>query len=146
AEETICNYAASFMAKEAGGTVRAKIAAVKNLVTSKGFGWRGGIRLREVLNEVERAAPASSFRPERMPLHLLHDELDNTGRNTFNSCIVACANSVFYGQLRLSEVLSQSSLPSKYNNLKLPLVRDLTIPHASDKKTLAKLHPPCTKT
>ncbi|KAJ3848084.1 hypothetical protein EV368DRAFT_49986, partial [Lentinula lateritia] len=69
-----------------------------------------------VLNRVERAAPASSFRPERMPvkvewLHLLHDKLDNAGQNTFNSCIVACANSVFYGQLRLGEVLSQSLLP-----------------------------------
>ncbi|KAJ3846740.1 hypothetical protein EV368DRAFT_88587 [Lentinula lateritia] len=84
AEETICNYAASFMTKEAGGTVRAKIAAVKNLVTSKGFGWRGGIQLREGLNGVERAAPASSFRPERTPvkvewLYLLHNELDNAG-------------------------------------------------------------------
>ncbi|KAJ3810218.1 hypothetical protein F5876DRAFT_24760, partial [Lentinula aff. lateritia] len=67
-EVTLCNYAASFMGKEAGGTVRAKLTAVKSLVTTKGFGWHGGFRLREVLNGVERAAPASSFRPERVPV------------------------------------------------------------------------------
>ncbi|KAJ3846948.1 hypothetical protein EV368DRAFT_88306 [Lentinula lateritia] len=55
------------MGKEAGSTVRAKIAAVKNLVTSKGFGWHGRNRLRGVLS-IERAAPASSFRPERVTM------------------------------------------------------------------------------
>ncbi|KAJ3898096.1 hypothetical protein F5879DRAFT_773176, partial [Lentinula edodes] len=67
-EEILCNYAVSFMGKEAGGTVRAKITAVKNLVTTKGFGWHGGICLCGVLNGVEQAAPASSFRPEREPV------------------------------------------------------------------------------
>ncbi|KAJ3887744.1 hypothetical protein GG344DRAFT_20929, partial [Lentinula edodes] len=150
-EAILCNYAASFMGREAGGTVRAKIAAIKNLVTTKGFGWRGGIRLREVLNGVERAAPASSFRPEREPvkvewLNLLHDDLDNNGHNVFNSCAIACADTVFYGQLRLGEVLSQSFLPSNYDESKLPLVRDLNVPHPSDNITSAKLRLPCTKT
>ncbi|KAJ3803885.1 hypothetical protein F5876DRAFT_71086 [Lentinula aff. lateritia] len=55
------------MGKEAGSTIRAKIAAVKNLVTSKGFGWHGRNRLRGVLS-IERATPASSFRPERVTM------------------------------------------------------------------------------
>ncbi|KAJ4466813.1 hypothetical protein C8R41DRAFT_732804, partial [Lentinula lateritia] len=65
-EMTLCNYAASFIGKEAGGTVRAKLAAVKNLVLHNG--WRSGSRLCEVLNGVEKAAPASSLRPERDPV------------------------------------------------------------------------------
>ncbi|KAJ3858199.1 hypothetical protein EV359DRAFT_5047, partial [Lentinula novae-zelandiae] len=150
-ETTLCNYAASFLGKGAGGTVRAKIAAVKNLVTSKGNGWRGGTRLREVLNGIERAAPPSSFRPEREPvkvdwLDLLHDELDKSGHTALNSCIVACADVVFYGQLRLGEVLSHSSIPTNYNSSKLPLVGDLTVPAKTDHSTSAKLRLPCTKT
>ncbi|KAJ3911279.1 hypothetical protein F5877DRAFT_3878, partial [Lentinula edodes] len=150
-ETTLCNYAASFIGKEAGGTVRAKLAAVKNLVISKGNGWRGGFRLREVLNGVERAAPASSFRPERDPvkdtwLDLLHDEIDNTGRDGFNTCITACADTVFYGQLRLGEVLSNSTLVSKYTSSKLPLLSDLSITTTPNDKSSAKLQLPCTKT
>ncbi|KAJ3846739.1 hypothetical protein EV368DRAFT_20631, partial [Lentinula lateritia] len=150
-ETTLCNYAASFLGKEAGGTVRAKIAAVKNLVTSKGHGWRGGSCLRKVLSGIERAAPPSSFRPEREPvkvdwLDLLHDELDKSGHTALNSCIVACADAVFYGQLRLGEVLSHSSILANYDRSKLPLVSDLTIPAKTDRSTSAKLRLPCTKT
>ncbi|KAJ3858575.1 hypothetical protein EV359DRAFT_26338, partial [Lentinula novae-zelandiae] len=150
-ETTLCNYAASFMGREAGGTVRAKLAAVKNLVTTKGNGWRGGFRLREVLNGVEREAPPSSFRQERDPvkqewLNLLHDELAKVGRNEFNSCVVACADTLFYGQLRLGEVLPTSPLTSKYINSKLPLLSDLSITATPNDKSSAKLRLPCTKT
>ncbi|KAJ3803978.1 hypothetical protein F5876DRAFT_739, partial [Lentinula aff. lateritia] len=150
-ETTLCNYAASFIGKEAGGTVRAKLAAVKNLVIAKDNGWRGGSKLREVLNGVEKAAPASSFRPERDPvkdkwLDLLHDEMDNSGHNAFNSCVIACADTVFYGQLRLGEVLSNSSLKSKYKSSKLPLLSDLSISNTPSDKSSAKLKLPCTKT
>ncbi|KAJ3859841.1 hypothetical protein EV359DRAFT_2400, partial [Lentinula novae-zelandiae] len=150
-ETTLCNYTASFLGKEAGGTVRAKIAAMKNLVTSKGHGWRGGLRLRKVLNGIRRAAPPSSFHPEREPvkvdwLDLLHDELDKSGHTALNSCIVACVDMVFYGQLRLGEVLSHSSIPANYDSLKLPLVSDLTVPAKTDRSMLAKLRLPCTKT
>ncbi|KAJ3917968.1 hypothetical protein F5877DRAFT_26652, partial [Lentinula edodes] len=150
-EMTLCNYAASFIGKEAGGTVRAKLAAVKHLVISKGNGWRGGIRLRKVLNGVERAAPPSSFRPEHEPvkdtwLDLLHDETDNTGRDAFNTCITACADTAFYGQLRLGEVLSNSPLVSKYVGSHLPLLSDLSITTTPNDKSSAKLRLPCTKT
>ncbi|KAJ3859720.1 hypothetical protein EV359DRAFT_21460, partial [Lentinula novae-zelandiae] len=150
-ETTLCNYAASFMGKEAGGTVRAKVAAVKNLVTTKGNGWKGGSKLREVLNGVERQAPPSSFRRECEPvkeewLNLLHDEMDQVRRNSFNSCVVACADAVFYGQLRLGEVLPTSSLTSKYTSAKLPLLSDLSITTTPSDKSSAKLRLPCTKT
>ncbi|KAJ4470042.1 hypothetical protein C8R41DRAFT_777611 [Lentinula lateritia] len=150
-ETTLCNYAASFIGKEAGGTVRAKLAAVKNLVIAKDNGWRGGSKLCEVLNGVEKAAPASFFHPERDPvkdkwLDLLHDEMDNSGHNAFNSCIIACADTLFYGQLRLGEVLSNSSLKSKYKSSKLPLLSDLSISNTPSNKSSAKLKLPCTKT
>ncbi|KAJ3871046.1 hypothetical protein F5051DRAFT_434168 [Lentinula edodes] len=129
----------------------AKLAAVKNLVTTKGNGWRGGSKLREVLNGVEKQAPPSSFRPERDPvkedwLNLLHDEMDQVGRDAFNSCVIACADTLFYGQLRLGEVLPASSLISKYMSSKLPLLSDLSITPSPKDKSSAKLRLPCTKT
>lgn len=150
-ETTLCNYAASFMGKEAGGTVRAKLAAVKNLVSTKGHGWRGGTHLREVLNGVERAAPPSSFRPEREPvkvewLNLLHDELDVSGRTPLNSCVIACADTVFYGQLRLGEVLPHLSLAPNSKSAKFPLVSNLNLLARTDQSGSAKLRLPCTKT
>ncbi|KAJ3805718.1 hypothetical protein F5876DRAFT_81464 [Lentinula aff. lateritia] len=137
--------------KEAGGTVRAKIAALKNLVTSKGHGWRGGSHLREVLSGIERAAPPSSFRPEQEPmkvdwLDLLHNKLDKSGHTALNSCIVACVDAIFYGQLRLGEVLLHTSILANYDSSKLPLVSNLTIPAKTDRSTSAKLRLPCTKT
>ncbi|KAJ3859815.1 hypothetical protein EV359DRAFT_17142, partial [Lentinula novae-zelandiae] len=129
----------------------AKLAAVENLVISKGNGWRGGFRLHEVLNGVQRAAHASSFRPECDPvkdtwLNLLHDKIDNTGCDAFNTCITACADTVFYGQLRLGELLSNSSLVSKYTGSKLPLLSNLSITTTPNDKSSAKLQLPCTKT
>lgn len=79
-------------------------------------------------------------------LNLLHNDLDNTGQGAFNSCVTVCADLVFYGQLRLGEVLLHSPLTTNYNSSKLPLVRDLNIPHISDHKSSAKLRLPCTKT
>lgn len=139
------------MGKEAGGTVRAKIAAVKNLVSAKGHGWHGSSRLHEVLNGVERATPLSSFCPEREPvkvewLNMLHDKLNASGRTPLNSCVIACADAVFYGQLRLGEVLPQSSLVSNYMASKFPLVSDLSIPDRFGQGHLGKLCLPCTKT
>ncbi|KAJ3859122.1 hypothetical protein EV359DRAFT_86783 [Lentinula novae-zelandiae] len=150
-ETTLCNYSASFMGKEAGGTVRAKIAVVKNLVSAKGHGWHGGSRLREVLNGVERAAPPSSFCPEREPvkvewLNMLHDELNASGRTPLNSCVIACADAVFYGQLRLGEVLPQSALVSNYMASQFPLVSDLSIPDKFGQNHSGKLRLPCMKT
>ncbi|KAJ4470322.1 hypothetical protein C8J55DRAFT_436280 [Lentinula edodes] len=141
----------SWGGKEAGGTVRAKLAAVKNLVSTKGHGWRGGARLREVLNGVERAAPPSSFRPEREPvkvewLNLLHDNLEASGRTPLNSCAIACADAVFYGQLRLGEVLPHSPLAPNYKSAKFPLVSNLNLPARTDREESAKLRLPCTKT
>ncbi|KAH7872205.1 uncharacterized protein C8R40DRAFT_1071976 [Lentinula edodes] len=145
-EETLCNYAASFMSREAGSTVRAKLAAVKNPSHDQGLwlAWwhsvaRGAQWCRKSHSHLVLPVKAEW-------LNLLHDDLDNTGQGAFNSCVTACADLVFYGQLRLGEVLSHSPLTTNYNSSKLLLVRDLNIPHISDHKSSAKLRLPCTKT
>ncbi|KAJ3859263.1 hypothetical protein EV359DRAFT_86610 [Lentinula novae-zelandiae] len=64
-EETLCNYAASFMGREAGGTVRAKLTAVENPSHDQGL-WVAWWHL--------------VARVKVEWLNLLHDDLDNTGR------------------------------------------------------------------
>ncbi|KAK7441518.1 hypothetical protein VKT23_016508 [Stygiomarasmius scandens] len=79
-ETTLAAFAASFRGQLAGGTVRAKISAVKAWHVSKGHQWHSGDMLRKVLTGVKRQAPPSSFHPERPGVSvemnkLLHDEL-----------------------------------------------------------------------
>ncbi|THU89193.1 hypothetical protein K435DRAFT_617904, partial [Dendrothele bispora CBS 962.96] len=64
-ESTLLEYAATFAGRLAGGTVRAKVSAIKTWHTSHGHPWKGGDLLRKVLTGVERKAPMSSRRPER---------------------------------------------------------------------------------
>ncbi|THV04474.1 hypothetical protein K435DRAFT_592369, partial [Dendrothele bispora CBS 962.96] len=62
-ESTLLEYAATFTGRLVGGTVRAKISAIKTWHTS--HCWKGGDLLCKVLTKVERKAPMSSRRPER---------------------------------------------------------------------------------
>ncbi|KAE9390006.1 hypothetical protein BT96DRAFT_1066164 [Gymnopus androsaceus JB14] len=71
-ENTLCNFAASFAGKLAGGTAKAKVSAVKSWVQRRGLIWEGGNNLRNVLNGVKRKAPASSFRDQRPPVKKEH--------------------------------------------------------------------------
>ncbi|KAE9383897.1 hypothetical protein BT96DRAFT_1008665 [Gymnopus androsaceus JB14] len=45
-EATLCNFAASFAGKIAGGTAKAKLSAVKSWVQRKGLLWNGRDNLR----------------------------------------------------------------------------------------------------
>lgn len=129
-ETTLCNYAATFAGRTAGGTARAHISAIKSWTLHKGHHWLGGERLNSVLNGVERRAPPSSFRPPRAPVkesHLfhLHTDLNLDGNNGKDAAIAAAADLMFFGQLRAGEVLPDSSITSLYDSCKHPRVSDL---------------------
>ncbi|KAE9382663.1 hypothetical protein BT96DRAFT_1049377 [Gymnopus androsaceus JB14] len=147
-ENTLCNFAALFAGKLAGGTAKAKVSAVKSWVQRRGLTWEGGNNLRNVLNGVERRAPASSFRDQRPPVkkeHLstLFDELDLSGSCGLDHAMAAVSTGCFYGQLRGGEILPQSSDPADFNPSELPTVKDLKAPNENGDR---KLKLPKTKT
>jgi len=147
-EATLCNYAASFAGKLAGGTTKAKLSAVKGWVQRRGLAWEGGANLRNVLNGVERKAPPSSFREQRPPvkrehLSILFNELDLSGSSGLDHAMAAASAGCFYGQLRGGEILPISSNPTDYNPSNLPTVKDL---RAANENGDRKLRLPKTKT
>lgn len=147
-ETVLCNYAATFAGRTAGGTARSHMSAIKSWTLHKGHPWLGGKRLNSVLNGVERRAPPSSFRPPRAPvkesyLFHLHTDLNINGNDGKDAAIIAAADLMFYGQLRTGEVLPDSDSIAQYNPLKHPRVSDLGQPN---KQGTRSLFLPSTKT
>ncbi|KAF5372848.1 hypothetical protein D9758_001476 [Tetrapyrgos nigripes] len=64
-EAILCEFAASFLGRRAGGTVKAKLSALKTWHLNLGFKWNGADLLRRALTGIDRQSPASSHRPER---------------------------------------------------------------------------------
>ncbi|KAE9396941.1 hypothetical protein BT96DRAFT_941271 [Gymnopus androsaceus JB14] len=128
---TLCNFAASFAGKLAGGTAKAKVSAVKGWVQRRGLAWEGGNNLRN--------------RPPVKKEHLstLFDELDLTGSCGLDHAMAAVSAGCFYGQLRGGEILPQSSNPADFNPSHLPTVKDLKAPNENSDR---KLRLPKTKT
>lgn len=132
----------NFNSRLMGGTVRAKISAVKGWVTKEGFHWKGGHILLKALTGVERKAPPSSFREERDPvkenhLRVLHEGLNLSGRSGFDHAISTAAKTLFTGQLRAGEILTTSPNTNEYDHSSLPLVKDyLEPPKTIDNGTL----------
>ncbi|KAE9392967.1 hypothetical protein BT96DRAFT_944231 [Gymnopus androsaceus JB14] len=148
-EAMLCNFAASFAGKLAGGMAKAKVSVVKGWVQRRGLIGEGGNNLQNVLNGVECKAPASSFRDQRPPMkkeHLstLSDELDLSGScGGIDHAMAAVSVGCFYGQLRGGEILPQSSDPADFNPSVLPTVKDLKAPNKNGDR---KLRLPKTKT
>ncbi|KAE9403371.1 hypothetical protein BT96DRAFT_990411 [Gymnopus androsaceus JB14] len=127
---TLCNFAASFAGKLAGGTTKAKLSTVKSWVQKRGLAWNGQDNLRNMLNGIKHRAPSSSFRDQRPPikkehLSILFDKLDLTGTCGINHAIAAASTGCFYGQLRGSKILLLSSDTNDYNPNSLPTIKDL---------------------
>ncbi|THU94003.1 hypothetical protein K435DRAFT_669175, partial [Dendrothele bispora CBS 962.96] len=107
-EATLLEYAATFSGRLAGGTVRAKISALKTWHTSHGHAWQGGDLLRKVLTGVERKAPASSHRPERPGvsegmMNILHSAFSHSNRGLHHASNTG-SKVAFLGQMRLGEL------------------------------------------
>ncbi|KAF9064393.1 hypothetical protein BDP27DRAFT_1425865 [Rhodocollybia butyracea] len=121
-EWVLCEYAASFAGSVAGGTARGYLSAVKSWHIRKGAGWMGGKNLGDMLQGIERQAPASSRREERLPakeayiVHL-HNDLDLSGRNRLHLCVAAHAKAMWLGQMRASESLPISPNITKVSSI-----------------------------
>ncbi|THV00695.1 hypothetical protein K435DRAFT_656730 [Dendrothele bispora CBS 962.96] len=151
-ETTLAEYAASYRGKLAGGTVRAKMGALKQWHLTRGFQWNGRELLQKVLTGVERQAPLSSHRPERpgvsesMMKHL-HAALSKSDRGE-DLATLAGGKLGMLGQLRMGEILPTNSDPSLFDCTKFPRVMDVTeLPSLPDQKYGAlDLSLPSTKT
>lgn len=120
-EWVLCEYAATFAGKFAGGTAKSHLSAIKGWTIRRGHAYRGGENLRRMLIGVERKAPLSSRRKERPPvkeehLHLLHKDLDLSGKEDgLDVCTIAAANTLFYGQIRSGKLLPSSPFVEKFD-------------------------------
>ncbi|KAE9400516.1 hypothetical protein BT96DRAFT_819072 [Gymnopus androsaceus JB14] len=140
-EATLCNYAALFAGKLAGGTTRAKLSAVKSWVQRRGLVWNGRDSLRNVLSGVERRAPSSSFREQRPPvkkehLSILFDELDLSDACGLDRALAAASAGCFYSQLRGGEIFPPSADPNDYDSSSFPTVKDLRPPNKNGDRKL----------
>jgi hypothetical protein len=140
-EWLLCEYAASFAGCVAGGTAQGYISAVRGWHTRKGVVWNGGKNLRDMLRGVERQAPPSSRREERLPvkeefIEHLHHDLDLSGRNGLHACVVAHAKMLWSGQMRAGEPLPTSPDISKFSPLDHPTVAHLSQRNSKGSRTL----------
>ncbi|KAJ7366283.1 hypothetical protein DFH08DRAFT_679712, partial [Mycena albidolilacea] len=114
-EELLCCFAVSRAGEIAGGTARGAVTAVKAEHIRRGIPWKGGLRLRYTLRDVENLTPESSKREERPPvtedmINILKAELDLGDPK--DAAVFAVACSACWGRIRLSEMLSDTQ--SKY--------------------------------
>lgn len=140
-EWLLCEYAASFAGSVAGGTAQGYLSAVKSWHIRKGAGWKGGKNLRDMLQGVERQAPASSRREERLPVKEsyithLHNDLDLSGRNGLHLCVAAHAKAMWSGQMRAGEPLPTSPDIAKFSPLDNPMVACLGAPNENGSRPL----------
>ncbi|KAG0692929.1 hypothetical protein DFH29DRAFT_985628 [Suillus ampliporus] len=110
-EWPICAFAAHRAGSCSGSAIANDVAGLHAWHIANGFPWLGGTCLKYVLHSAVRLTPDSSKRPPRPPvtsemLNSLHSSLDASV--SLRACILACANSVFWGQGRLGEFLSTS--------------------------------------
>jgi len=146
-EEVLCAFALSFQGRVAGATVRGKISNLKKWHEFEGAVWHGGLKLRTVLDFVEKCTPATSRKDLRKEittdmLQLLINELDlAVGQD---AAVFAVALTAFYGQLRLGEILSTHQDRTHKRANAIPAVKHLTPP--SSARTTATLLLPSTKT
>ncbi|KIK33278.1 hypothetical protein CY34DRAFT_99884 [Suillus luteus UH-Slu-Lm8-n1] len=124
-EWLICAFAAHHAGSCSGSAVSNDVAG-SSLYTSlrawhiaNGFTWLGGTRLKYVLRSAVRLTPDASKRPPRPPvssemLDILHASLDSS--LPLHACVLACADSAFWGQCCLGEFLpiSQSRFTPKF--------------------------------
>ncbi|EEB94892.1 hypothetical protein MPER_06223, partial [Moniliophthora perniciosa FA553] len=118
-----------FMGKQSGGAARAQMAFLKKIFISEDWVWPDNGKFKHILKGIDRAAPPSSRRAKRPPvligmLEELHTDLDKSSGE--DACILAAADTGFYGQIRLGEILSEASYPSNYNATTLPVIHDLS--------------------
>lgn len=108
-EPVLCAYAASMAGSLAGGTARSRLGGLRFWHEQHAFRWAGSPRLKRILKGVDQCAPPESHRDQRPPVtEAMLDEalrvLD--AARPFDVCVAAAALVMFWGQLRIGELLS----------------------------------------
>jgi hypothetical protein len=107
----LCAFAAHHAGTCSGSAIANDIFSLCAWHISNGAPWLGGTRLKYVLCLAEHLTPDSSRCPPRHPvtsemLNILHASLDVS--TPLHACVLACADSVFWGQGRLGKFLPTS--------------------------------------
>ncbi|KAL0062943.1 hypothetical protein AAF712_010164 [Marasmius tenuissimus] len=135
-EAVLIMYISDTMAEKVSEqTARRHMSLLKEHCEDAGLGWKGGNELEQAL--VGSMVKPSSFRPQQEPvmedmLDAIFQDLDledesGKGSDPLNTCVFAALTSVFYGQARLDEILTESSNPDAYNHCRHPVSMDLTL-------------------
>lgn len=113
-EFVLCAFAASSVRRHSVSTPRNRLAALKAWHVIHDMEWKGGLRLRYVLNGVHNLSPGSSRSSPRLPV-TASMILQLVQRLDLNSpvdvAIAACAVTAFWGQCRLGELLAPNLSP-----------------------------------
>lgn len=113
-EELLCAFIAS-QRNRAPSTLKNYISGLRAWHITNGVHWEGSTRLQYVREGMSNmSAAVLKSRPPRPPitremLNTLH--LSLTGGSYEDICILACADTAFWGQCRLGELLLQSDGP-----------------------------------
>lgn len=127
-EHVLAGFAAHWKGRRAGGTVRGYLSAIHGWHVENGEPWFGGEKLRRVLMGVEKATPASSKQGQRRPvtdtnLKALTDSLSRT--DGFDACVRMIACVAFFSQLRLGEILPNSTNTEEFDSNRWPTYNDI---------------------
>ncbi|KAF5366616.1 hypothetical protein D9758_009006 [Tetrapyrgos nigripes] len=112
-EAVLCEFAASFLGRLAGGTVKAKLSALKAWHTMLGFRWLRSDLLHKTLTGVDRQSPSSLHHPERPPvtrdmMRSLHAAW-STSNHGDHKCALSGSKCSLLGQLQLVWILETNS-------------------------------------
>ncbi|KZV92196.1 DNA breaking-rejoining enzyme, partial [Exidia glandulosa HHB12029] len=126
-EPILCAYAAAMAGVCSGGTARSRLAALHYWHDKYGLDWKGSPRLHRILKAVTLATPAASKRDECPPVTeaMLDEALRKLDpQRPFDVCAAAAMLTMFWCQLRLGEILSQTR---RYDFKALPSVKGLRL-------------------
>ncbi|CAK5271142.1 unnamed protein product [Mycena citricolor] len=121
-EDTLCSYALEYAGEKAGVTIRGAVAAMKVWHIMDSFPWHGGARLNACMKAAENLTPDSLRLPERPPItYKMLEQLDVhlDERDPLDVVVLAAATSMFWGQLRMGEVLSKTQLSYEADSISL---------------------------
>lgn len=108
-EPVLCAYAASMAGVYAAGTAHSRIGGLRFWHEQRAMPWLGSARLRRILKGVGLSAPPTAHRDPRPPVtEAMIDEALRTldPDRPFDTCVAAAALVMFWGQLRIGEVIS----------------------------------------
>lgn len=111
-DHLLCLFLASGIGMTSGGNAKNARSAIRSWHIDNGFPWSHSLRSDRILRALESHRPASSRRDPRPPVTprmLLCLVRSSLPKSALGACIIAVALVSFWGQLRLGEILPESS-------------------------------------